>query len=182
MPELSRDAVLAAPDLGGVPETAEEIRGVYRRPGCAVTDHGRTLSRARRGKQEVGSLSVERHDKRGKAAFAPGGRIDLQSVPLVGALLARHSDADVRVIEMDAGAASCGDRPGLPVSLHAHRRPAAAGRHLCRHRRQPSPAQLFALTGAGGIETGGIENSIEPSHRLPVEVPAAAPCAYGAPG
>ncbi|WP_236653630.1 STAS domain-containing protein [Streptacidiphilus melanogenes] len=106
------------------------------------------------------TLTVERHDRHGRAEITLAGEIDMASAPIVRHALSRCLADGVHAIEVDLAQVGFCDCSGLSALLQAYQRATAAGVSLRLRDPRPVVARLTALActdtpllhlgGAGG--------------------------------
>jgi anti-anti-sigma factor len=93
-------------------------------------------------------LTVHRHDRRKRALITLVGEIDLESAPLVRAVLTQCLRDGIRTLDVDLTPVTFCDCSGLNAFLHAAQKTIEAGGTLRLHHPPPSLALLLDLTGA----------------------------------
>ncbi|GGP00419.1 STAS domain-containing protein [Wenjunlia tyrosinilytica] len=97
------------------------------------------------------TLNVYRHDRATRALITLAGEIDMDSAPLVRALLRQCLRDGIRTVDIDLTTVTFCDCSGLGAFLEASHHVAAAGGTLRLHHPSPALARLFTLTGTGPL-------------------------------
>ncbi|WP_371614046.1 STAS domain-containing protein [Streptomyces sp. NBC_00454] len=92
---------------------------------------------------------AHRYDENGRVLIAPAGELDVSTVHLLRAALARCLHDDVRTIDIDLSAVTFCDCSGLGVLLSAWWRITAAGGTLRLHHPPPVLVRIIGITRSG---------------------------------
>ncbi|KOV58759.1 anti-sigma factor antagonist [Streptomyces sp. NRRL WC-3618] len=99
-------------------------------------------------------LTVHRRDRRNRALITLAGEIDLQSVPLVRAALARCLSDGIRTVDVELALVTFCDCSGLNAFLHAAQKTAEAGGALRLHHPPRTLSLILDVTGSGSLLLG----------------------------
>ncbi|SFG36957.1 STAS domain-containing protein [Streptomyces mirabilis] len=99
-------------------------------------------------------LTIYRHDRRKRALITLAGEIDLDTVPLVRASLARCLRDGIRTIDVDLTLVTFCDCNGLNAFLHASQRITAAGGTLRLHHPPRTLALMLDIAGGAFLFLG----------------------------
>ncbi|MDQ0933757.1 STAS domain-containing protein [Streptomyces turgidiscabies] len=99
-------------------------------------------------------LTVHRRDRRNRALITLAGEIDLQSVPLVRAALARCLSDGIRTVDVDLTPVTFCDCSGLNAFLYAAQKTADAGGALRLHHPPRTLSLILDVTGSGFLLLG----------------------------
>jgi anti-sigma B factor antagonist len=93
------------------------------------------------------SLNLYRHDRGSRTTITLAGEIDLDTAPLVRAMVEDCLRAGIRTIDIDLTVLTFCDVTGLNTFLAAAESTAGAGGALVLHNPRPTVARLFDVTG-----------------------------------
>jgi anti-anti-sigma factor len=96
-------------------------------------------------------LNVYRHDRKTRALVTLAGEIDLETVPLLRAVLARCLQDGMRTIDVDLTPVTFCDCTGLNAFVEAFLHSATAGGTLRLHHPPDLLARMIELAGCGFI-------------------------------
>ncbi|MFD9324736.1 STAS domain-containing protein [Streptomyces sp. NPDC060065] len=108
-------------------------------------------------------LTIYRHDLRNRSLITLAGEIDLESAPLVRAVLARCLSDGIRIVDVDLTVVTFCDCSGLNAFLYASQRTTEAGGILQLHNPPSTLGRILDLTGCGFLLLGPPLGHLPPS-------------------
>ncbi|SEE07825.1 anti-anti-sigma factor [Streptomyces sp. 3213] len=96
-------------------------------------------------------LTIYRHDRRNRALITLTGEIDLETVPLLRAALARCLSDGIRIVDVDLTSVTFCDCTGFNAFLYATQQTTEADGILQLHHPPPTLERILDLTGSGTL-------------------------------